>query len=99
MQFDFEYNLGPDDEPVNVIVSHVSFGRPAQTYGPPERCYEAEPDDVEFTVERMDGTPYPTTAKDDDMLYDMIIERAHDYANELDCDAPDYDDYCPEDNY
>ena len=25
----------------------VTFGRPAQLYGPPENCYPAEPDEVE----------------------------------------------------
>jgi hypothetical protein len=35
---------------VTVDVSHYDAGRPAQTYGLPEDCYEAEPEEVEFDV-------------------------------------------------
>ena len=90
MEFSFEYNLGDDDTPIMVNVTHVSFGRPAQISGPVERCYEAEPDEIEFNVETMDGKPFATTAKEDDMLWDMCLERAIELVRN-DYDGYDYD--------
>lgn len=42
---------------LEVEVSYeVTWGRPAQTYGPPERCYPADPDEIDdIRVETIDG--------------------------------------------
>jgi hypothetical protein len=54
-----ELNFGGDTptwEGEAVVSYTVAWGRPAQTYGPAERCYPADPDEVDdIRVETIDG--------------------------------------------
>lgn len=58
-------SFGTDGEPgyseAEVEVSYlVSWGRPAQTYGPPENCYPADPDEIDdVRLEKVEGKARP----------------------------------------
>ena len=59
--------------------------RPAQLYGPPERCYPAEDAEIEFTICDRRGRPAPwleakLTDKTRDQLTTHIISEVEDYA-------------------
>jgi hypothetical protein len=72
-----------DYREVDVEVSFtVAWGRPAQTYGPAERCYPADPDELDdIRLEKVWGKPRPWgmydgyVADEDNEFERVVIER------------------------
>ena len=88
--FEFQYNVGDDDEEVTIQVDSFRPGKPAQTYGPPERCYEAEADEVEYSVIRADGSEYTKlTPREEDSIYGAILDK-YDAMKFDDFEEPDF---------
>lgn len=46
--FEVEFESETDDEQGFTIKAGVILGHKAQTYGPPEDCYPAEPDSIDW---------------------------------------------------
>lgn len=63
---------------------HILFGCPAQLSGPPERCYPAEPDEVEPSTCPFCGMEWDESRMGDDARDEHARrwEAAADYANE-----------------
>jgi len=80
--FDFEVYMTIDDEDFTVRGEAVFYpGSPGKTYGPPEKCYEAEPDELEITSEvwytqdNADAVlPRRLTDGEEQELYDKVYE-------------------------
>lgn len=83
----------------------VVWGRPAQTYGPPERCYPADPDEVDdIRLETVNDKPRPWDVAwgflSDNAFAEMVAEELyncdHHFArmieNAAEQAAPDPDD-------
>ena len=60
------------EEPVNVAFYP---GHKAQTYGPPERCYEADPADLDYEGAECKGCGYEFTDRDVDRWIEEIEEE------------------------
>lgn len=81
LEFDLDLDWGEGPRECTVEITDYTPGRPAQLSGPPERCYEAEPPDIEYNVWYTDddGEGHDVTLKLSDhtheMLYEMCIKR------------------------
>ena len=55
---------------------HYRPGMPGYTSGPPERCYEAEPDELDFYSIQLNGEEVPDAVGDflSDALHDATLE-------------------------
>lgn len=86
--YEFERRNGPDEDVTEITVEYSvsSWGCDAQTYGPAENCYPAEP--VEIDILSVD-TPFgPFVLRDDEVA--EVEQHACDMAAEPDC-GPDDD--------
>lgn len=72
--FQFQTNLGPEDEEFTVSVDSVRLGRPGKYYGPWEDSYPDEDDDVDYEILRSDGSEYKdaTDREHDNIVYEII---------------------------
>ena len=71
------------DVGVEVEVSHYYPGRPAKLYGPPESCYEAEPEELDISAVYVCGCDVYKALSDDaieaivaDVIEQIKAERA-----------------------
>jgi hypothetical protein len=57
LRYDTTLEVGPLGLEVDVEITFAFYpGTPGRTYGPPENCHPAEPDDAEWiSVRRLDG--------------------------------------------
>lgn len=64
--------------PAKIEILSASPGRPAQTYGPPEKCYPGEPPEIEYRILDRRGRPAPWLerkiegTREEDDLYDRV---------------------------
>lgn len=74
-----EMNFGGDTptwEGEAVVSYTVLWGRPAQTYGPPENCYPGDPDEVDdIRVETIDGRKPDLADFYERMFAEAIIDQ------------------------
>lgn len=84
-EFDYVVYMTIDDAEFTVRGTAVFYpGRPGKYYGPPERCYEDEPDEVEITDEvwyysddesNTPGVlPRALTEYEEDLLYEKVYD-------------------------
>jgi len=64
--------------PCLVVCTGYSPGRPGRLYGPPENCYEAEPDELEWEIYDRKGyladwLAEKTTNEDEDRIYALLM--------------------------
>lgn len=71
MIYDFDTYIGDQDAAVRV---DFTPGTPRQTSGPPERCYEGDPDEVEILSCLINGEEYPLTDEEAEELTDRLTE-------------------------
>lgn len=94
MIYDFKTYVGDLDAAVRV---DFTPGTPSQTSGPPERCYEGDPDEVEILSCLVDGEEYPLTDDEAEELIERLtelcIDRLQDeiYAARSERNEPDWD--------
>ena len=77
------------DDGIGVLVLvHYRPGRPAVTSGPPERCHEASPDEIDIVRCTVDGSPVTLTDAQAADLLSRLCELApiayRDHLDELD---------------
>jgi hypothetical protein len=56
------------------VTFDFSPGRPAQTWGPPEKCYEADPDELEITRVVIDGAEVVLSEAEAEELANRMYE-------------------------
>ena len=95
MGFEIKY----DQYTFHITVTDYYKGCPAKTYGPPESCYEGEPEEIQWqctAVEESleDGSVVEITVDIDqysDYIESQLLEMIHDAKDEdFDYPEPDY---------
>ena len=86
LTFELNYELERgEDECYDLLIEYgMSRYFPAQTYGPPEKCYPAEGGEIEFLFAWLGKDEFVLTDKEQDAIEKNINEH-HDY------DGGDYD--------
>lgn len=82
----FFQDFDRDDESPVTVEYTITGGCAAQTYGPPEDCYPAEPPEVEIVKSFNDAGPITLTDAEDERMCLWIAENHEE-------DEPDYDDW------
>lgn len=68
-----------EDTEVHVFV-HFYPGHPAKISGPPENCYEAEPDEMELvSVRGVSGDELVLTKEQEAQLYERVYSRREEF--------------------
>lgn len=88
--FQFQVNLGPEDEEFTVSVDSVRLGRPGKYDGPWEDSYPDEDDEVEYEILGADGREYTEAT---DREHDNITEKVIQIFKDSKEDYRDYSDY------
>jgi hypothetical protein len=80
-EFDYEFVLEGEDRYCQVVVYDYRGGEPAQTWGPPERCYPGEPEEMNWSLfdEQDKEIPFDTIPS---KIRDRIEERISEYFRE-----------------
>ena len=96
----YVYRDGEDgEEEIEVsLVGHYTPGSPGRTYGPPEDCYPAEPEDVELEVALVDGKPFELTEHEEELALEELAVQAQeemesDYDDSENEEEESYEDY------
>jgi hypothetical protein len=71
----FQWNVGENDTEVTVQVDTYLPEKPAQTYGPAEKCYDLQPEVIEYTVIKKDGSEYKSLSDRD---HEQIVMQLRD---------------------
>lgn len=83
--FQFQVNLGPEDEEFTVSVDSVQLGRPGKYHGPWEDSYPDEGDEIEYEILNSKGEEYrDATGQELDGIVCKIIEIYEENRNDYD---------------